>query len=158
MTRPTAKLYFNRGSEAVAKDLAARVRNEGNHCNLIHAHLFAGDHDVEDGTSAVAIQASAGKASQIARAYKAQLPECETHFFNDAGEFVDGPDQAEPAARDAFASLKAAAKQSSEPVAVESGGPAEDIPVAETGSTSEDDGAAETSTDGTPADAEQPDL
>lgn len=106
MGKATAKVYFSRGSEQLAKDLAVRIRNEGNNCHLICANHFRDDRDIEEEAHAVAIQATNGKAAMIGRTYKEFNSEVEVHYFDDEGEFVDGPANPEPKPQDPFANLK----------------------------------------------------
>lgn len=121
MPKAIAKVYFNRGHEQLAKDLAVRIRNEGNQCHLICANFFRGDQDIEEDAHAIAIQASSGKAAMIGRTYNEFNKDVEVHFFNDEGDFVDGPDNPEPKPADPFAALK-------EPAATEEAPAGDDTP------------------------------
>lgn len=106
MSKPTAKLYFNRSHTNVAVAIATQIRNEGNHCNLIYAAKFRDQRDVEEKCSAIAIQVTAPNALKIARIYKQEKPDIEVHYFDDEGNFCDPPGALDQPAADPFASLR----------------------------------------------------
>jgi hypothetical protein len=83
-----AKIYFNRGSEALVKDMAASVRNQRSHAHLVDQRHFTGPDTVLP-TNAVLVQASAPNARLIARTYaQCGLPGTEVLFFDDAGKIT----------------------------------------------------------------------
>jgi hypothetical protein len=90
MSKQLSLIYFTRDQEKTAKDIAAAIRNQGHLANMVYANNF---NDVGDciNAAAVAIQVTSGKVSTIADAYRKHLPETEVHFFNEEGDFVDGP-------------------------------------------------------------------
>lgn len=86
---PTAVIYFKRDSAEMAKDLAARVRNDGPKTLLIWAHKFTDEADVEETARAVIIQASAPNAKLIQTMYENFAAGVEIHHVDDEGEFAD---------------------------------------------------------------------
>jgi len=88
MSKPLALLYFTRDKDAIAKDIAARIRNEGNLVNMVFATGFRDAHQAIK-CDAVIIQQSCGRAEMIASAYQENFPETEIHLYNDEGEFDD---------------------------------------------------------------------
>jgi hypothetical protein len=143
MANPTAVIYFKRdpASSAMAKDLAARVRNDGPKTLMIWADRFKDEQDVEETARAVIIQQSAGNCSLIIKLYETFAAGVEIHLVSDDGDFIEGdkldlqaesetepadpvePDPEEPAADAAGDS------------AGDSGAPAEDVQPAETDET-----------------------
>lgn len=91
MSKPLAIIYFLPGHESVAKELAAGVRNEGNLANFVAAPHFKGLADCVK-CEAILLQASYGKCKAIAATYAEHFPETEVHWWDDEGEFCDGPD------------------------------------------------------------------
>lgn len=87
---PTAVIYFNRNSAEMAKDLAARVRNDGPKTLLIWANKFTDEADVEETARAVIIQASAPNAKLIQTMYENFAAGVEIHYVDDQGEFLEG--------------------------------------------------------------------
>jgi len=87
-TRRTAKIYFQRGFETLAKDLAASIRNQRSHAHLIDQKNFESAENVLE-ADAVLIQASAPKARFIGRAYAEYGGRaCEVLFFDDEGKIT----------------------------------------------------------------------
>lgn len=115
-----AKLYFSRGKESMAKDVARRVRNEGNLCHLVYAALFEGpQHCME--CHAVIIEKDALRADLIARSYRGAMPQVEIHWVDADGNFVS---EADVAPADASAEQPAAPAAEPEQAAdVRSAGP-----------------------------------
>lgn len=88
--KPRAVLYFQRDHTQIAKELAGALRAQNKLANMVYASLFNGPEDCES-CEAVAIQHDAPKVHLIAKSYKQTFPNTELHFFNDKGDFVDGP-------------------------------------------------------------------
>lgn len=120
-----AKLYFARGSDTMAKDVARRVRNEGNLCHLIYAALFEGPQHCLD-CHAVIIEKGAPRAEIIARSYRGVMPQVEIHWVDANGNFVSETD---------VAPADASAAQPAAPAADPD--PAEDVRPAGPGSSDE---------------------
>ncbi len=94
--RRTAKIYFKRGSEALAKDLAASIRNQRSHAHLIDQHGFVNEENVL-ACDAVLIQAEAPKARLIGNLYQQfGNPGVEVVFFDNTGK-ITKLDLVEPA-------------------------------------------------------------
>lgn len=86
--RRMAKLYFKFESGALAKDMAARIRNQNSHCNLIDQQHFKGPDDVSP-AALVLIQKSAKNAKLIATCYeKFGSDGVQIVFFDDEGNVV----------------------------------------------------------------------
>lgn len=88
--QPTAVIYFNDKSGAMAKDLAARVRNDGVKTLMIWAHQFSNEDHIEESARAVIIQASAPNADLIRTMYESFAAGVEIHLVDDEGEFLEG--------------------------------------------------------------------
>jgi len=87
-TRRTAKIYFQRGFETLAKDLAASIRNQRSHAHLIDQKNFESAENVL-GADAVLIQATAPNARRIGRAYSEYGGAgCEVLFFDNDGKIT----------------------------------------------------------------------
>jgi len=100
--RRIAKIYFQRGFEVLAKDLAASIRNQRSHAHLIDQKNFESENNVLD-CDACLIQASAPNARKIGRAYSSYgAPGTEVLFFDDEGR-ITKLDLVEPAT--SFATL-----------------------------------------------------
>jgi len=88
MSKQLAIIYYSPGSEAAAKDIANRIRNEGHLANLTTAVRFKGVGNLRNCAS-VAIQNDSARAELIAATYRKAAPETEIHFFDTAGNWVD---------------------------------------------------------------------
>lgn len=87
----TAVIYFNRDpkSTAMAKDLAARVRNDGPNTLLVWADRFRDESNVDANARAVIIQESAPNAKIIATCYDNFAAGVEIHYVDDDGGFLE---------------------------------------------------------------------
>lgn len=88
--KPRAVIYFHRDQTKVATDIAAALRANNKIANLVFSNLFVDAADCEK-CEAVAIQASSSRVHAIAKAYRKTFPDVELHFFDDEGNFVEGP-------------------------------------------------------------------
>ncbi len=87
-TRRMAKLYFKFDSGKLAKDMAARIRNQNSFCNIIDQAHFRDEGDV-DPCQLVLIQKTAPKAKLIAATYaKFGNDGVQVVFFDDDGQVV----------------------------------------------------------------------
>lgn len=117
--RRTAKIYFKRGSEALAKDLAASIRNQRSHAHLVDQHFFVNEENVL-ACDAVLIQAEAPKARLIGNLYQQfGNPGVEVVFFDNTGK-ITKLDLVEPAT--SFATMLGGNDESE---TAETGGPAD---------------------------------
>lgn len=86
----------------MAKDLAARVRNDGPKTLMIWADRFRDEADVEETARAVIIQKSVGNCAYITSMYEQFAAGVEIHLVTDEGDFIDEgpkldvPDEPEP--------------------------------------------------------------
>jgi len=87
MAKPLSVLYFTRDKTAVAKEVAAAIRIEGNECNLAFAGGFRDDSQAMN-CDAVVIQDSCGRKDQIIEAYNRIYPNTEIHLYDDEGAFI----------------------------------------------------------------------
>ena len=87
---PTAIIYFKPTSGDMAKDLAARVRNDprGIKTLLCWGTQFRDERDLQ-GCQAVMIQRSLNNAGLIATCYQNFAAGVEIHYLNDDGSFED---------------------------------------------------------------------
>jgi hypothetical protein len=89
--KPKAILYFQRDTQETAIQIANALRGQQKIANWVYAGMFNGPEHVET-CAAVIIQATAPRAAMIAQAYRDAMPSAEQFFFNEAGEWVDGPE------------------------------------------------------------------
>lgn len=87
---PTTIIYFAPASAGMAKDLAARIRNDprGIKTLLCWGSKFRDERDLE-GCGAVIIQRSIGNADLIASCYQNFSAGTQIHFVDDNGAFED---------------------------------------------------------------------
>ena len=88
--KPRAIIYFQRDQTKTAKEIANALRSNSKIANLVFANLFIDAADCEK-CEAVAIQATSPRVHIIAKAYMKTFPDVELHYFDDDGEFVEGP-------------------------------------------------------------------
>jgi len=87
--RRIVKIYFKYGSEALAKDLAAKIRNQRSHAHLIDQQFFKDETTMVE-AHAILIQASAPKARLIGRTYAEYgMQGMEIVFFDDDGNSTE---------------------------------------------------------------------
>jgi hypothetical protein len=93
--RRMAKLYFKTEFGKMAKDMAARIRNQNSHCNLVDQQHFKGPDDVSP-AALVLIQKSSKNAKLIATCYeKFGSDGAQIAFFDDEGNVVAENDESE---------------------------------------------------------------
>ena len=90
--QPASAIYFRKDSGTMAKGLGARIRDQGAMVRLIWAHLFRGPDDMVENVKAVVIEADAPNAANIAKCYSRFASDCEIHFVDSEGKFIDEPD------------------------------------------------------------------
>lgn len=83
-----AVIYFDRDSGKMAKDLAARLRNEGTAARLCWADRFNSEDDLEQ-CQAVIIEHTVHNASDIAQSYNSFAHGVEIHYIDANGDFCD---------------------------------------------------------------------
>lgn len=76
----------------MAKALGARIRDQGAMVRLIWAHLFRGPDQMIENVKAVVIEEGVPNAANIAKCYARFASDCEIHFVNSEGQFIDEPD------------------------------------------------------------------
>lgn len=86
--KPLALIYFQRQNQEVAKDVAARVRNDGGDARLVWGHQFRQPEDMDNDAAAVVIERDLPNASLIAETYAAFSAGVEIHFIDNEGVFV----------------------------------------------------------------------
>lgn len=106
MGKPTAMLFFNPGSEAVVKSLAAKIRLSEHHCNLTNGRLFRDERDVSEHVSMIGVQVELANAKNIVAVHRRAAPEAEIHFFDETGAMCDEPDDLRGVGANPFDSLK----------------------------------------------------
>lgn len=89
--RPVSVIYFSQDSGDMAKRLGTRIRDQGALTRLVWSHLFRGPEQLIPEARAVVIQTSAPNSKLIAKCYQKFTHECEIHFVDNEGNFVDGP-------------------------------------------------------------------
>jgi len=85
---PIAVIYFDKSFEDMAKDVSARVRNDGGSSRLCWGSAFRGPGSLE-GCSAAIIQLSLPNSGAIAQCYASFASSTEIHFLSDDGDFVN---------------------------------------------------------------------
>lgn len=86
--KPLALIYFIPKDQEIAKDVAARVRNDGGDARLVWGHKFTEPEDMDREASAVIIQRDLTNSSLIAETYAAFSAGVEIHFIDNEGVFI----------------------------------------------------------------------
>ena len=90
--QPTSAIYFHKHSGAMAKSLGARIRDQGAMVRLVWSHLFKGPDQMIENVKAVVIEDGCPGAAMIAKCYARFASDCEIHFVDSEGKFIDEPD------------------------------------------------------------------
>lgn len=97
--QPVSAIYFSEQSGVMAKGLGARIRDQGAMVRLIWSHLFRGPEDMVEGARAVVIEEGCPSCIKIAKCYASFAHDCEIHFVDRDGKFIDEPDYIKEALR-----------------------------------------------------------
>ena len=91
MPQPRAIIYFDPAYGDMAKDIAARVRDDiaNVQTTMVWGTRVRDERDMEGGAHAVIIQRSLDNASLIETMYREFAVDCEIHFVGDDGEFEE---------------------------------------------------------------------
>lgn len=90
--QPASAIYFSKDSGAMAKALGARIRDQGAMVRLVWSHLFRGPEQMIENVKAVVIEDGCPGAATIAKCYARFASDCEIHFVDSEGKFIDEPD------------------------------------------------------------------
>lgn len=90
--QPASAIYFHKASGAMAKALGARIRDQGAMVRLVWSHLFRGPDQMIENVKAVVIEDGCPNAVNIAKCYARFASDCEIHFVDSEGKFIDEPD------------------------------------------------------------------
>ena len=91
--KPRVVVYFAQGREAMAKDLAGRMRAMDNvDVTLVWANNFLGPEHVYR-VGACVIQKGVANESKIVDSYLERAPETQIHFVDEDGDWVENADE-----------------------------------------------------------------
>lgn len=89
---PASVIYFKESSGAMAKSLGVRIRDQGAMTRLVWARLFRDEQNIIENAQAVVIEDGCPGAAKIALAYERFAHDCEIHYVNEEGDFIEEPD------------------------------------------------------------------
>lgn len=92
--KPRVVVYFQQGRDAMAKDLAGRMRAMDNvEVTLVYSRNFQDEQNLYM-VGAVVIQKGCDKDAYIAKMYEAMVPDAEIHYVDSEGDWLDAGEEA----------------------------------------------------------------